>query len=68
MSNKHNSNGCRKVIKQLVSIGVKVKKTKKGFFLMHPNVKESYLMHYSERAIHEVRRWAKRNFNVDIKF
>jgi hypothetical protein len=35
---------------------------------MHPNIKESYLMHYSERAIHEVRRWTKRNFNIDIKF
>tara|TARA_Y100000310_G_C20625600_1_gene785706 strand:+ start:994 stop:1194 length:201 start_codon:yes stop_codon:yes gene_type:complete len=65
---KHSSNGMRKVIKQLESLGIKVKKTKKGLFLMHPNVKESYLMHYGERAIHPVRRWVKRHFGVDIKF
>jgi DNA-binding GntR family transcriptional regulator len=68
MNNKHQSNGMKKVIKQLKKEGVVLHETKKGAFLRHPKVKEQYLMHYSERAIHEVRRWAKRNLGIEVKY
>jgi hypothetical protein len=68
MNNKHISNGMKKVIKQLKKNGVILHQTKKGAFLRHPKAEEQYLMHYSERAIHEVRRWAKRNIGIEVKF
>ena len=68
MNNKHISNGMKKDIKQLKKNGVILHQTKKGAFLRHPKAKEQYLMHYSERAIHEVRRWAKRNIGIEVKF
>lgn len=68
MNNKHQSNGMKKVIKQLKKNGVRLQETKNGAFLRHPNVEEQYLMHFSERAIHEVRRWAKRNLGIQLKY
>ena len=65
---KHNSNGMRKVLKQLRKLGVDAEKKASGFFLTHTDVDEGYLMHYGERAIHPVRRWVKKHFGVDIKF
>lgn len=68
MNNKHQSNGMKKVIKQLKKNGVVMQETKNGAFLRHPKAKEQYLMHFSERAIHEVRRWAKRNLGIQLKY
>ena len=58
----------KKVIKQLKKEGVSLYETKHGAFLRHPKVEEQYLMHFSERAIHEVRRWAKRNLGIEVKY
>ena len=66
---KHNSNGCRKVVKQLSTLGVKCIYKTKGIMLLidNPNI-PNYMMHFGEKAIHPVRRWAKRHFKVDLKF
>jgi len=68
MNNKHQSSGMKKVIKQLKKQGVILHETKNGAFLRHPKSEEQYLMHFSERAIHEVRRWAKRNLGIVVKY
>jgi hypothetical protein len=66
---KHNSNGCRKVVKQLGDLGVKFKYKTKGIMLLvdNPNI-PNYMMHFGEKAIHPVRKWAKKHFKVDLKF
>tara|TARA_R110000824_G_scaffold17558_1_gene71002 strand:- start:371 stop:487 length:117 start_codon:yes stop_codon:yes gene_type:complete len=33
----------------------------------NPNI-PNYMMHFGEKAIHPVRKWAKRHFKVDLKF
>lgn len=68
MSNKHQSSGMRKVVKQLRKLGVIMQQKKNGTMLSHPKANSRYLMHYSEKAIHEVRRWVKRELKVDVKY
>jgi hypothetical protein len=68
MSSKHISNGMKKVMKQLKKNGVAFRETKKGVFLTHPKAKTQYLMHFSEKAIHPVRRWARLELGLDLKF
>ena len=68
MNNKHISNGMKKVIKQLRKNGVIMGETKNGAFLTHPKAKTQYLMHFSERAIHPVRRWIKNELGIQVKF
>ena len=65
---RHNSNGMKKVIKQLRKLGVIMRETKNGAFLTHPQAKTQYLMHYSEKAIHPVRKWVKRELGFEVKF
>ena len=59
----------RKALKHIRKLGVRTERKTKGIMLIvdNPNI-PNYMMHYGEKAIHPVRRWVKKHFNVDLKF
>ena len=66
MPNKHQSSTYKKIERKAIKLGFRLQHTKKGTFYFPPNQKGTpYLAHPSERAIHELRRWFRRQ-GVDI--
>lgn len=65
-SNSHKSSAFKKVIRQLRKAGITIVETKKGAFLRHDNASDQLLIHYGEKAINPIRRWANKN-NIKVK-
>ncbi len=58
---KHISSSYKKIERKAVKLGFRLEHTKKGTFFFPPNKENTpYLAHPSEKAIHELRRWFKR--------
>jgi|TARA_Y100001972_G_scaffold112195_1_gene145723 hypothetical protein len=61
MANKHQSSTYKKIERKALKLGFRLEPTRKGTFYFSPNPEVTpYLAHPSEKAIHELRRWFKR--------
>ena len=62
---KHSETGCRKVLKQLNNCPEinNIKSTNSGYMIKAING-EQYLVHFSDRAFHPLRRWLKHNTSL----
>lgn len=66
----YDKGGCRKVFKQLSNCPeiYRIKSTQSGYMIMACNG-EQYLVHFSDRAYHPLRRWLKNNTSLkSLKF
>ena len=66
MAKEHKSSTLKKVIKKLKKEGFIFEDKKRGAFIRHPKGGPSYMMHFAEEAIHPMRRFFKRNYNINI--
>jgi len=63
---KNNCNKVKKVYKNLVTLGFAIDKTKNGVKVRHIETKKIYIFHYSEKGYNPLRRWVKKEFNIEI--
>jgi hypothetical protein len=65
---KHNSscNKITKIYKYLSKNGFEIIKTKNGVKIKNIKNNDVYLLHYSDRAYHPLRRWLKQ-YNINIE-
>jgi len=67
MAKEHKSSTLKKVIKKLKKLGFVFEEKKRGAFIRHSSGEgPSYMMHFAEEAIHPMRRFFKKNYNINI--
>ena len=66
VKHKNNCNKVKKVYKNLRSIGFTTTKTKNGVKVTHIETGKFYIFHYSEKGCNPLRRWIKKELNMNI--
>lgn len=66
VKHKTNCNKVKKVYKSLVRLGFIIEKTKNGVKVKHIETQKIYIFHYCEKGYNPLRRWIKKEFNLEI--
>jgi|TARA_B100001123_G_C14959453_1_gene887056 5-enolpyruvylshikimate-3-phosphate synthase len=56
----------RKILKKLRKAGFEVEKRSRGLMIKGRDGGPNRITHYSEKAIHPLRRWLKKEYGIDI--